>query len=168
MHTEMWEHAATRANVDTLRERGVVVLDPAVGRLTGADSGAGRLPEPAEIVEVARLVLARGAAGATTADLLGRRVVVSAGGTREPLDPVRFLGNRSSGRQGWALARTAAARGAQVTLVAANVALEDPAGVEGRAGHDGGGAARRGPRPRRSAPTRSSWRRPSLTSGRLR
>ena len=128
MHTEMWEHAATRANVATLRERGVVVLDPAVGRLTGADSGAGRLPEPAEIVEVARLVLARGAAGATTTDLLGRHVVVSAGGTREPLDPVRFLGNRSSGRQGWALARTAAARGARVTLVAANVALEDPAG----------------------------------------
>ncbi len=128
MHTEMWEHAATRANVETLRERGVVVLDPAVGRLTGADSGAGRLPDPGEIVEVARLVLARGAAGATTADFLGRHVVVSAGGTREPLDPVRFLGNRSSGRQGWALARTAAARGATVTLVAANVALEDPAG----------------------------------------
>jgi phosphopantothenoylcysteine decarboxylase / phosphopantothenate---cysteine ligase len=128
MHTEMWEHAATRANVETLRQRGVVVLDPAVGRLTGPDSGVGRLPDPAEIVEVARLVLARGAGGATTADLLGRHVVVSAGGTREPLDPVRFLGNRSSGRQGWALARTAAARGARVTVVAANVALEDPAG----------------------------------------
>ncbi len=129
MHTEMWEHAATRANVGTLRSRGVVVLDPAVGRLTGSDTGPGRLPEPAEIVEIARRVLERGAAGGTSGDLLGRHVVVSAGGTREPLDPVRFLGNRSSGRQGWALARTAAARGAQVTLVAANVALEDPAGA---------------------------------------
>ncbi|HYN75376.1 MAG TPA: bifunctional phosphopantothenoylcysteine decarboxylase/phosphopantothenate--cysteine ligase CoaBC [Candidatus Limnocylindria bacterium] len=129
MHTEMWEHAATRANVATLRARGVVVLDPAVGRLTGSDTGPGRLPEPAEIVEVARRVLERGAPGGTARDLLGRHVVVSAGGTREPLDPVRFLGNRSSGRQGWALARTAAARGAQVTLVAANVALEDPAGA---------------------------------------
>ncbi len=128
MHTEMWEHAATRANVEALRARGVVVLDPAVGRLTGADSGPGRLPDPAEIVEVALRVLARGAAGATAADLLGRQVVVSAGGTREPIDPVRFLGNRSSGRQGWALARTAAARGAKVTLIAANVAMEDPAG----------------------------------------
>jgi phosphopantothenoylcysteine decarboxylase / phosphopantothenate---cysteine ligase len=129
MHTEMWEHAATQANVATLRARGVVVLEPAVGRLTGADSGAGRLPEPDEIIAVARRVLARGA-GAQTADLAGRRVVVSAGGTREHLDPVRFLGNRSSGRQGWALARTAAARGAEVTLVAANVALEDPAGAK--------------------------------------
>ncbi len=129
MHTEMWEHAATRANVETLRARGVVVLDPAVGRLTGADSGVGRLPEAAEIVEVARRVLDRGAAGLTTPDLLGRHVVISAGGTREPLDPVRFLGNRSSGRQGWALARTAAARGARVTLIAANVAFDDPAGA---------------------------------------
>ncbi len=129
MHTEMWEHAATRANVETLRSRGVIVLDPAVGRLTGADSGPGRLPEPAEILEVARLVLSRGVDGHATGDLLGRQVVVSAGGTREPLDPVRFLGNRSSGRQGWALARTAAARGAKVTVVAANVALEDPAGA---------------------------------------
>ncbi|HTY73261.1 MAG TPA: bifunctional phosphopantothenoylcysteine decarboxylase/phosphopantothenate--cysteine ligase CoaBC [Actinomycetes bacterium] len=127
MHTEMWEHPATRDNVATLRERGVVVIEPAVGRLTGADSGAGRLPEPEEILAVALRVLARGHAGP---DLAGRRVVVSAGGTREPLDPVRFLGNRSSGRQGWALARTAAARGAEVTLVAANVALEDPAGAK--------------------------------------
>ncbi len=129
MHTEMWEHPATRANVDLLRARGVVVLDPAVGRLTGADSGPGRLPEPTEIVAVALRVLARGLSGATAGDLLGRHVVVSAGGTREPLDPVRFLGNRSSGRQGWALARTAAARGAKVTLVAANVAMEEPAGA---------------------------------------
>jgi len=128
MHTEMWEHPATRANVETLRRRGCVVLDPAAGRLTGADSGPGRLPEPAELAEVAVRVLARGAAGLQP-DLTGRRVVVSAGGTREELDPVRFLGNWSSGRQGYALARTAAARGARVTLVSANVALEDPAGA---------------------------------------
>ena len=129
MHTEMWEHPATRANVATLRDRGVVVLEPAEGRLTGADSGRGRLPEPAEIARVCRGLLARGAAGADLADLAGRVVVVSAGGTREHLDPVRFLGNRSSGRQGYALARAAALRGASVVLVAANVALPDPAGV---------------------------------------
>jgi len=128
MHTEMWEHAATRANVATLRERGVVVLDPAVGRLTGTDSGIGRLPEAAEIFAVARTVLARGSAAPL--DLIGRHVVVSAGGTREPLDPVRFLGNRSSGRQGYALARAALARGAEVTLIAANAALGDPAGAK--------------------------------------
>jgi phosphopantothenoylcysteine decarboxylase/phosphopantothenate--cysteine ligase len=127
MHTEMWEHAATRANVATLRERGCVVLDPAVGRLTGADSGPGRLPEPDEIYAVCLDVLAR---GVSAPDLAGRTVVVSAGGTREPLDPVRYLGNRSSGRQGIALARAAASRGAEVTLVAANVSLPDPAGVK--------------------------------------
>ncbi|MEU3020792.1 bifunctional phosphopantothenoylcysteine decarboxylase/phosphopantothenate--cysteine ligase CoaBC [Nocardiopsis sp. NPDC007018] len=126
MHTEMWEHPATRANVATLRSRGAIVLDPAVGRLTGADTGRGRLPDPAELFEAARLVLRRGDA---PADLAGRRVVVSAGGTREAIDPVRYLGNHSSGRQGYALARTAAARGADVTLVAANVSLPDPAGV---------------------------------------
>ena len=127
MHTEMWEHAATRANVATLRERGVLVLEPAVGRLTGADSGKGRLPEPAEIFAVAADVLGR---GALPPDLTGRHLVVSAGGTREYLDPVRFLGNRSSGRQGYALARAAVVRGAEVTLVAANVELPDPAGVK--------------------------------------
>ncbi|MFE9246716.1 bifunctional phosphopantothenoylcysteine decarboxylase/phosphopantothenate--cysteine ligase CoaBC [Nocardiopsis sp. NPDC006938] len=126
MHTEMWEHPATRANVATLRSRGAIVLDPAVGRLTGADTGRGRLPDPAELFEAARLVLRRGDA---PADLAGRRVVVSAGGTREAIDPVRYLGNHSSGRQGYALARTAAARGADVTLVTANVTLPDPAGV---------------------------------------
>ncbi len=126
MHTEMWEHPATRANVATLRERGVLVLEPAEGRLTGADTGKGRLPEPAEIFEVCRDVLA----GAGRPDLTGRHVLVSAGGTREPLDPVRFLGNRSSGRQGYALARAALARGAEVTLVAANSSLADPAGVK--------------------------------------
>ncbi len=130
MHTEMWEHPATVANVATLRARGVVVVEPAEGRLTGADTGKGRLPDPEEIFELARDVLGRGADGASGADLAGRRVVVSAGGTRERLDPVRFLGNRSSGRQGYALARAAAARGAEVTLVAANVTLADPAGVK--------------------------------------
>ena len=129
MHTEMWEHPATQANVAVLRQRGALVLEPAAGRLTGADSGPGRLPEPAELFRIALRVLARGGAGLSP-DLSGRRVVVSAGGTREELDPVRFLGNWSSGRQGYALARTAAARGADVTLVAANVALDDPAGVK--------------------------------------
>jgi phosphopantothenoylcysteine decarboxylase / phosphopantothenate---cysteine ligase len=128
MHTEMWEHAATRANVATLRSRGCIVVDPASGRLTGADSGPGRLPEPAELFSVAQRVLARGAA-ATTPDLAGRTVVVSAGGTREELDPVRYLGNWSSGKQGYALARTAAIRGATVTLVAANTELPDPPGA---------------------------------------
>jgi phosphopantothenoylcysteine decarboxylase / phosphopantothenate---cysteine ligase len=129
MHTEMWEHPATQANVSALRDRGAVVLDPASGRLTGADTGPGRLPEPAELFAVAQRVLARGPAGLRP-DLSGRRVVVSAGGTREELDPVRFLGNWSSGRQGYALARAAAARGAKVTLVSANVALDDPAGAQ--------------------------------------
>ncbi|MFF4117927.1 bifunctional phosphopantothenoylcysteine decarboxylase/phosphopantothenate--cysteine ligase CoaBC [Streptomyces sp. NPDC001714] len=128
MHTEMWEHPATQENVATLRRRGAVVIDPAVGRLTGVDTGKGRLPDPVEIFEACRRVLAR---GVREPDLTGRHVVVSAGGTREPLDPVRFLGNRSSGKQGYALARTAAARGARVTLVAANTAgLPDPAGVD--------------------------------------
>jgi len=128
MHTEMWEHPATRANVATLRSRGCLVLDPASGRLTGPDSGPGRLPEPDELWQVAVRVLARGPA-ALTPDLAGRRVVVSAGGTREEIDPVRFLGNWSSGRQGYALARAAVTRGAEVTLVAANVEAPDPAGA---------------------------------------
>ena len=127
MHTEMWEHAATQDNVATLRRRGSVVVEPAVGRLTGADSGKGRFPEPDEIFEIVRDIALR---GDLTQDLTGRHVVVSAGGTREYLDPVRFLGNRSSGRQGYALARAAVARGAEVTLVAANVALPDPAGAK--------------------------------------
>jgi phosphopantothenoylcysteine decarboxylase/phosphopantothenate--cysteine ligase len=126
MHTEMWEHAATVANVATLRSRGAIVIDPAEGRLTGTDTGKGRLPEPTEIFELCRAVLERGG----LADLAGRRVVVSAGGTREYLDPVRFLGNRSSGLQGFAIARAAAARGAEVTLVAANSGLAAPAGVK--------------------------------------
>ncbi|MBE9927711.1 bifunctional phosphopantothenoylcysteine decarboxylase/phosphopantothenate--cysteine ligase CoaBC [Cellulosimicrobium cellulans] len=132
MHTEMWEHPATVANVATLRRRGVHVIEPASGRLTGVDTGPGRLPEPDEIASVA-LAVVEDASRATAADggaepgrgpaqdLTGRRVVVSAGGTREPIDPVRFIGNRSSGRQGVELARAAAARGAHVTLVAANL-----------------------------------------------
>lgn len=128
MHTEMWEHPATLANVQTLRDRGCIVLDPASGRLTGHDSGPGRLPDPAELFATAQRVLARGAA-AFAPDLAGRTVVISAGGTREELDPVRYLGNWSSGKQGYALARTAASRGASVTLVAANTELPDPAGV---------------------------------------
>ncbi|MCZ2526124.1 bifunctional phosphopantothenoylcysteine decarboxylase/phosphopantothenate--cysteine ligase CoaBC [Streptomyces sp. HB2AG] len=128
MHTEMWEHPATQENVAVLRRRGAVVIEPAVGRLTGADTGKGRFPDPAEIFEVCRRVLERGAG--LPADLAGRHVVVSAGGTREPLDPVRYLGNRSSGRQGYALARTAVARGARVTLVAANTGPDAPAGVD--------------------------------------
>ncbi|ROQ62903.1 phosphopantothenate-cysteine ligase /phosphopantothenoylcysteine decarboxylase [Streptomyces sp. 840.1] len=127
MHTEMWEHPATRENVATLRRRGAVVIEPAVGRLTGVDTGKGRLPDPAEIFEVCRRVLAR---GPVAPDLAGRHVVISAGGTREPLDPVRFLGNRSSGKQGYALARTAVARGARVTLVEANTGLPDPSGAD--------------------------------------
>ncbi|MFD9034294.1 bifunctional phosphopantothenoylcysteine decarboxylase/phosphopantothenate--cysteine ligase CoaBC [Streptomyces sp. NPDC059567] len=127
MHTEMWEHPATQENVATLRRRGAVVIEPAVGRLTGVDTGKGRLPDPSEIFEVCRRILARGAAAP---DLVGRHVVVSAGGTREPLDPVRYLGNRSSGKQGYALAKAAAARGARVTLVEANTGIPDPAGVD--------------------------------------
>ncbi|MBW8806746.1 MAG: bifunctional phosphopantothenoylcysteine decarboxylase/phosphopantothenate--cysteine ligase CoaBC [Catenulisporales bacterium] len=127
MHTEMWEHPATRENVATLRRRGAYVIEPAVGRLTGVDTGKGRLPEPAAIFEYCRALLARGGA---EPDLAGLYVVVSAGGTREPIDPVRFIGNRSSGKQGYALAATAAARGARVTLIAANTSLPDPAGVD--------------------------------------
>ncbi len=125
MHTEMWQHPATTANVATLRARGLHVLDPEVGRLTGADSGPGRLPEPAAIAAAALALL-------TPRDLVGRRVVVSAGGTHEPLDPVRFLGNRSTGRQGYAVAAACAARGASVEIISANVALSDPAGVSVR------------------------------------
>ena len=142
MHTEMWEHPATRANVATLRSRGAHVIDPAVGRLTGADTGAGRLPEPDDIYAACLDIAAAGNAASGVAapqtppgaeprprDLVGRTVVVTAGGTREPLDPVRFLGNRSSGKQGVALARAAAARGAEVTLVAAHLEVPVPEGV---------------------------------------
>jgi len=153
MHTEMWQHPATVANVATLRARGVHVIEPASGRLTGVDTGLGRLPEPQDIFAVCRELLSRvtppascsettesatestqnGGLGATSGDvaggLAGLRVVISAGGTREPLDPVRFLGNRSSGKQGYALAEVALSRGAEVTLISANVTLPVPEGV---------------------------------------
>ena len=128
MHTEMWEHPATRANVALLRSRGAIVLEPGYGRLTGADTGRGRLPEPAEIARLAELLLHR--PSALPQDLAGRRVLITAGGTREPLDPVRFLGNRSSGKQGFDIASVAAARGARVSLIAANVELPAPAAAE--------------------------------------
>lgn len=131
MHTEMWQHAATRANVATLRSRGTVVVDPDSGRLTGPDSGPGRLPDPAELLAVAASVLADpGVAERVAAqDLAGLAVVVTAGGTREHLDPVRFLGNASSGLMGWALARAARLRGASVRLLAANVSHPAPPAV---------------------------------------
>jgi phosphopantothenoylcysteine decarboxylase/phosphopantothenate--cysteine ligase len=120
MHTEMWQNPATIANVATLRSRGITVLEPAIGRLTGADSGPGRLPEPDEIVAAAIALK-------SPQDLAGKRILISAGGTREPIDPVRYLGNHSSGKQGIALAAEATARGALVTLVAANVHEQVPA-----------------------------------------
>lgn len=128
MHTEMWLHPATTENVATLRRRGSIVMEPASGRLTGADTGPGRLPEAEEISTLAQLLLAR--ADALPHDLSGVKVLVTAGGTREPIDPVRFIGNRSSGKQGYAMARVMAQRGADVTLIAGNTAgLIDPAGV---------------------------------------
>jgi phosphopantothenoylcysteine decarboxylase/phosphopantothenate--cysteine ligase len=129
MHTEMWEHPATQANVQVLRDRGAHVVDPAVGRLTGVDSGAGRLPEPPELYAACLAVVGAAAGHPADRPLAGRRVVVTAGGTREPLDPVRFLGNRSSGKQGAALAEVAARRGAEVTLVAANMAASGGPGI---------------------------------------
>ena len=131
MHTEMWRHPATQSNVATLRERGVTIVGPAVGQLTGADSGPGRMEEPDVIVEAALAAASTAARSAPgRLDLLGRRIVVSAGGTREPLDPVRFLGNRSSGKQGIAVAEAARTRGAQVTLVAANLEVAEPEGCD--------------------------------------
>lgn len=132
MHTEMWEHAATQANVTTLRSRGVVVINPASGRLTGADSGPGRLPEAVEIYDIAATVLAEPtvAQAAASQDLAGRRIAVSAGGTREHLDPVRYVGNASSGLMGIAIARAAALRGADVTLVAGHIEHPPPSGVD--------------------------------------
>lgn len=129
MHTEMWQHPATIANVATLRERGVHVMDPDSGRLTGADTGPGRLRDPEDIASYA-LGLVQAEETSTPGPLAGRRVVVSAGGTHEPIDPVRFIGNRSSGKQGYALASVAAERGARVTLISANAALPVPPGVD--------------------------------------
>ena len=122
MHTEMWQNPATQANVATLRERGNVVLEPAVGRLTGSDTGAGRMPEPQDIAHAALNLVS------TRQDLAGKSFVITAGGTREYLDPVRFLGNRSSGKQGIALAQSAVDRGASVTFIAANISEPLPTG----------------------------------------
>jgi phosphopantothenoylcysteine decarboxylase / phosphopantothenate---cysteine ligase len=124
MHTEMWQNAATQANVATLRARGVTIVGPAVGQLTGADSGPGRMSEPEDIVAAALAVVA------SSGDLSGRSILVTAGGTREPLDPVRFIGNRSSGKQGVAIAIAAAARGADVTLIGANLEVDAPSTVK--------------------------------------
>lgn len=127
MHTEMWEHPATRANVATLRDRGVLVVDPDSGRLTGLDSGPGRLPEPEAIAWIVHAALAR---PRLTQDLRFRHIVISGGGTRERLDPVRHIGNRSSGKQAMALAAAAVSRGARVTLIRGDVDVPTPAGVE--------------------------------------
>ncbi|CAB4891871.1 unannotated protein [freshwater metagenome] len=125
MHTEMWVHPATQRNVAELRARGIIVLEPASGRLTGADTGPGRLPDPSAIVDAVKDVLRR----KPTNDLAGVKIVISAGGTQESIDPVRYIGNRSSGLQGVELARTAVSRGAHVTLVAAHIHVDPPAGV---------------------------------------
>jgi phosphopantothenoylcysteine decarboxylase/phosphopantothenate--cysteine ligase len=137
MHTEMWEHPATQDNVATLRRRGAVVVEPAVGRLTGKDSGSGRLPEPSDLFDLAEKIMgfrtvpdSASPVTESATPLAGRQVLISAGGTREELDPVRFLGNWSTGTQGYAFARSAVARGAAVTLVAANVGLPDPVGAK--------------------------------------
>lgn len=122
MHTEMWQNPATVTNVAVLRSRGITIVGPASGQLTGTDSGPGRMSEPEDIIAAATAVVG-------PRDLVGKRIVVSAGGTREPLDPVRFIGNRSSGRQGLALAIAAAARGAEVTLVAAHLEVPVPASL---------------------------------------
>ncbi|MCM3510538.1 bifunctional phosphopantothenoylcysteine decarboxylase/phosphopantothenate--cysteine ligase CoaBC [Rothia sp. P100] len=132
MHTQMWEHPATRSNVKTLRGFGYHIIEPAVGRLTGPDSGIGRLPEPDDIFAQAQAILGWDVDEAAPADvpLSGRRVLVTAGGTREDLDPVRFLGNRSSGKQGFALASAAKQLGASVHLIAAHVEVELPTGLD--------------------------------------
>jgi|UniRef100_UPI004048EC06 phosphopantothenoylcysteine decarboxylase / phosphopantothenate---cysteine ligase len=123
MHPNMWNNAATVANIALLQERGFHVMRPATGRLTGADSGIGRLPETSEILSYLATVIA------DTQDLIGKRVLVTAGGTREPIDPVRYIGNRSSGKQGYAIAQVALDRGAEVTILSANVNLPDPVGA---------------------------------------
>lgn len=136
MHTEMWLHAATQANVDLLKARGVTVIEPGVGRLTGTDSGPGRLPEPEDIVAAlyavaagAQLPMAPSTEESPWGDLNGVEITITAGGTREPIDAVRYLGNYSSGHQGIALAEAARERGAHVTVIAANVALPTGEGI---------------------------------------
>ena len=123
MHPNMWNNDATVANIALLQERGFHVMRPATGRLTGTDSGVGRLPQTSEILTYLATVIG------DTQDFLGKRVLVTAGGTREPIDPVRYVGNRSSGRQGYAIAQVALDRGAEVTILSANVNLPDPVGA---------------------------------------
>jgi phosphopantothenoylcysteine decarboxylase/phosphopantothenate--cysteine ligase len=125
MHTEMWENPATQANIDTLRSRGAIVVGPGVGPLTGADSGAGRMSEPDEIVAATYSAVETPIAQ----DLLGKKILITGGGTREPLDPVRYIGNRSSGKQAVALAQRALRRGAEVTLIAAHLEVAVPSGI---------------------------------------
>lgn len=124
MHPQMWLNPATVTNVQTLRERGYFVMDPEIGRLTGSDSGQGRFPQTQSIMEQISQIHSH------VADLMGKKVIITAGGTREPIDPVRFIGNASSGKQGYALAWAAASRGADVTLIAANTELPDIEGIE--------------------------------------
>jgi phosphopantothenoylcysteine decarboxylase/phosphopantothenate--cysteine ligase len=124
MHPQMWSNPATVSNVETLRKRGFHVLEPDVGALTSGDVGKGRLPETQEIISEIQSLLSR------SNDLAGRSILITAGGTRESIDPIRFIGNRSSGKQGFAIAREAARRGAKVSLIAANSQLEDIDGVE--------------------------------------
>ena len=123
MHTEMWLNPATTENVDTLRKRGFIVVEPDVGRMTGTDVGVGRYPESAKIIKTINDALV------ATSDLVGKKIIITAGGTREPIDPIRFIGNRSSGKQGFALAMAAASRGAQVHLVTANTDLPSIEGI---------------------------------------
>lgn len=135
MHTQMWENPAVRENVAALRRQGRRVLDPASGRLTGQDTGPGRLPDPEAIRDAALALVAEPARTPTRSSLSGLRAVVSTGGTQEPLDPVRFLGNRSSGKQGLAVARALQAAGAQVDLVAGHTEVALPEGDEGLSVH---------------------------------
>ena len=124
MHPQMWSNSATLANVQTLRQRGIHIMEPSVGALTSGDIGKGRLPETHEIIAEIESLLS------SANDFAGRKILITAGGTREPIDPVRFIGNRSSGKQGYAIAREAARRGAKVSLIAANSQLADIDGVE--------------------------------------
>ena len=124
MHPQMWSNSATLANVQTLRQRGIHIMEPSVGALTSGDIGKGRLPETQEIIAEIESLLS------SSSDFAGRKILITAGGTREPIDPVRFIGNRSSGKQGYAIAREAARRGAKVSLIAANSQLADIDGVE--------------------------------------
>ncbi|MDH6278336.1 phosphopantothenoylcysteine decarboxylase/phosphopantothenate--cysteine ligase [Aurantimicrobium minutum] len=126
MHTEMWDNPATQSNIATLISRGVIVVGPGVGQLTGSDSGVGRMSEPEDIVEATYASVSSD----VYRDLVGKRILITGGGTREPLDPVRFIGNRSSGKQAVALAQRALARGAEVTLVASHLEVEPPTGVQ--------------------------------------